>query len=408
MDKIIIEMLPANEGDCFLITLSKANKRILIDGGTADTYRDFLKKRLLQLKANGNSIDLLIVTHIDDDHIGGIIELLKENGLNTDPKIVEIKEIWHNSYRHLQFEKQGELLEVEKKILEHYVISGNSKKQLSEANGSKNISAKQGTTLGALILRGGYNWNGKFDGRAINADDARNIDLGEDCWIKVLTPTKAQLKGLEKKWKKELQSKRINFHFSEEALFDDAYEYFLRYFVGETIGVSEEIAYNGLKQDLDLLAEREGMKDESLTNRSSISILLNYHGRRLLLLGDSVMEEAIAKLDGIKEVEVVKVAHHGSLRNSSKKSIEEIVAKKYLISTNSAKYNHPDLETIAKIICKQVEYEKTIFFNYNIAKIDMLLSEIKEEHNTKVICLENDQSIEILCEAGKGDETIDE
>lgn len=65
-----------------------------------------MKNRLIQLKNEGGAIDLLIVTHIDNDHIGGVIELLKENGSNKDSKIIEIKNIWHNSYRHLQFEKK--------------------------------------------------------------------------------------------------------------------------------------------------------------------------------------------------------------------------------------------------------------------------------------------------------------
>lgn len=99
--EIEIEVLPANEGDCILITIEKEDIHILIDGGTAETYRNYLKTRLIQLKNEGKVIDLLIVTHIDNDHIGGIIELFKENGSDMDSKIIRIRNIWHNSYRHL-------------------------------------------------------------------------------------------------------------------------------------------------------------------------------------------------------------------------------------------------------------------------------------------------------------------
>lgn len=119
-----IEALPANEGDCILVTIEQESLHILIDGGTAETYRNYLKNRLIQLKNEGGAIDLLIVTHIDNDHIGGVIELLKENGSNKDSKIIEIKNIWHNSYRHLQFEKKGTLGNSEKKILNTVIAGG--------------------------------------------------------------------------------------------------------------------------------------------------------------------------------------------------------------------------------------------------------------------------------------------
>jgi hypothetical protein len=44
-----VEMFPANEGDCFLVTLIKQDYRILVDGGTSQTYKNFLRSRLLEL-----------------------------------------------------------------------------------------------------------------------------------------------------------------------------------------------------------------------------------------------------------------------------------------------------------------------------------------------------------------------
>lgn len=55
---------------------------------------------------NGEELSLVIVTHVDQDHIEGIIELFNENGTADDPKVIPIKEVWHNSYRHLNFLNQ--------------------------------------------------------------------------------------------------------------------------------------------------------------------------------------------------------------------------------------------------------------------------------------------------------------
>ena len=62
----------------------KENYRILIDGGYAETYRKYLKKCLSELAVQGKKINLLIVTRIESDHIGGIQAFLKDNGLEKN------------------------------------------------------------------------------------------------------------------------------------------------------------------------------------------------------------------------------------------------------------------------------------------------------------------------------------
>ena len=224
--EIEIEVLPANEGDCILITIEKEDIHILIDGGTAETYRNYLKTRLIQLKNEGKVIDLLIVTHIDNDHIGGIIELFKENGSDMDSKIIRIRNIWHNSYRHLQFEKNQKLGRSEKNILNKIIANG---EVYFNYNLGKNnpISAMQGTTLAGLIFEGGYHWNEQFDKQAV-MNNGINYQFGKECFITVLKPNISDLEKLGKKWKRDLKKSKYSFVFSEDKLFDDAFEYYCR------------------------------------------------------------------------------------------------------------------------------------------------------------------------------------
>lgn len=70
--EIEIEVLPANEGDCILITIEKEDIHILIDGGTAETYRNYLKTRLIQLKNEG------IHRIMDKNKASGIDKVTKE------------------------------------------------------------------------------------------------------------------------------------------------------------------------------------------------------------------------------------------------------------------------------------------------------------------------------------------
>ena len=68
-----IEFLKAGTGDCILINHN--SKNILIDGGNESTY---LISKYNEIKSRNEIIDFLIVTHHDDDHIKGILDLFKE------------------------------------------------------------------------------------------------------------------------------------------------------------------------------------------------------------------------------------------------------------------------------------------------------------------------------------------
>lgn len=75
--KINIKIIPALNGDCFLITAGETN--ILIDGGYVNTYSEFLKPLLLEIASKGKNLSLVVVSHIDADHISGILKLIEEN-----------------------------------------------------------------------------------------------------------------------------------------------------------------------------------------------------------------------------------------------------------------------------------------------------------------------------------------
>jgi len=394
--EIWIEMLPANEGDCILVTIPHEDVRILIDGGTSETYTSCLRERLLQIKEEGKGIDLLVVTHIDNDHIGGIIELLKENGSFAESKIIKIQNIWHNSYRHLQFHKGLETGEAEKQILKKIIAQGVSQEMRQFSEGKKEVSALQGTSLAALILQGGYNWNLHFEGKAVKKQQEK-IRLGDTCTIEVLLPGQEELERLAKKWKYELKRSRISFQFSEDKLFDDAYEYYYRFLAQENNGEKKQISAR-IKEcedikEIEELAERQGRTDSSKTNAASISLLLEYRGKRILLLADNMAGKIMenGKVSGI--FDAIKLPHHGSVRNISDEFLTNCVTEKYLISTSSEKYGHPDIETLAKIIVWGAKSPKQIYFNYEIDKVKEFEEKVKGNKQLDIIYLAKGQKI---------------
>lgn len=79
-----IEMLPVEHGDSLLVTYGDpdAPHHVLIDGGPYFVYRDstFLERKTLLHRAQtpaeqGNQLKLVVVIHIDADHIEGIVKL---------------------------------------------------------------------------------------------------------------------------------------------------------------------------------------------------------------------------------------------------------------------------------------------------------------------------------------------
>ena len=90
---MIIRSLPARFGDCLLVTWGSPKRAMLIDAGLGKTYTESLRPALAQCRSLGiRRLELVVVTHIDRDHIGGIeqtLTLQQDHGLH-------VAEVWFN------------------------------------------------------------------------------------------------------------------------------------------------------------------------------------------------------------------------------------------------------------------------------------------------------------------------
>lgn len=343
--KIII--LPALNGDCILVEFQPSHY-ILIDGGYVDTYENYLFPTLKELEAQGGKLDVVVVTHIDGDHISGIIRLLEDMPIG-------IGEIWYNGYRHIQS------VAVTTEDKETFVHRSICKESQSEE--CKPISAKQGCTLSALIARNGIPWNIPWKGNTIMAP--MSFTLG-DAIIHVLSPNNEDIGALESFWKKRLIKDGLLKKAHSEEFWDDAYEFSLS---KDMPGFHLHEKKVSKSYDLLKLCKEAYEPDGSASNGSSISFVLETKGKRLLFLGDSHSETVVVSLRALYGEEkvpyifdAVKLSHHGSYNNNSPELIKLIVSDKWLVSTNGDKYNHPDMPTLAHIITKGKGMK--IYFNY--------------------------------------------
>ena len=168
-----VELIQAGHGDCIWIeygTNIDTLHRILIDGGTASTFKH-LKKRIEQLPPNKRHFDLLVITHIDADHIAGILKLLEDTNLG-----VIFSDIWYNGYQHL-----SEL---------------------------EFLGVRQAELLTDYLEKPGVNWNKAFEGKAVCLDKEKRflpILLPGGMTLTLLSPSIKELINLKPKWKKEAE-----------------------------------------------------------------------------------------------------------------------------------------------------------------------------------------------------------
>ena len=77
---INIKVLKAFNGDCIIVSYGEEEKHnILIDGGQGRVCFQQLRTYVDSVKKTGNKIDSLILTHIDSDHIDGILMIITKN-----------------------------------------------------------------------------------------------------------------------------------------------------------------------------------------------------------------------------------------------------------------------------------------------------------------------------------------
>lgn len=327
------EMLKAFHGDSILIrTFDKNSKEfvILIDGGTAQTFKYTLKNRLKDI----SHIDLLILTHIDSDHIAGLIKLFKSSIIDE----IHIDEIWMNN------------------------------PDLIEVNTSELISIKQGDNLKNLILRK----KPKISLSQISTTNATINKRGINFIF--LSPTPEIITELYKQWKSSrlLKGKKTKSNISSNR--------------------------ENYTQSLKLLSEIPFSPDKNISNdifnASSISFLLKCPDVSFLLLADSrpeIISKSLRELGFSKEkplvVDYVKASHHGSSNNTSQDLLSLIKCNNYLISTNggTANHKHPSRETIARILYNpnRSEEKLTIYFNYNLIDLKNRIGEFINDNDLK-------------------------
>lgn len=374
----LVKMFAASNGDAFLLKDENPDGfAILIDGGFASTFQNEIRSELVTLRQEGRVLDLVIATHIDADHISGLIKFFCDNGPAKAPRIVKVERVWHNSLRSIPAKSSQASREPSED--DHRLIDDICRRGFSLSNDSsrlgEEISARQGSSLASLLLKGGYNWNGS-DGRLAIDTSIGKFTLGPSVCINVLGPKLERLEDLRDRWIAELQRYGLVGNVLEGERFDDAFE-----FLSATDKASMQAALTeiGHSQSSEKSLEEAHHPDESVNNGSSIAVSIETPASNVLFLGDSWaqdIEEAIEERahGGLSLVfDAIKVSHHGSIGNTTCKLLSLVDSPVYLISTNGAKHGHPDLPVLREIVDRPSAFVRHLHFSHSTPESRHLL-----------------------------------
>lgn len=317
-----LDFLGARHGDSIVVRWG-AGRAMLVDGGPDRVYEDTLRPYLLSLPRPPGQpamLDVACVTHVDDDHIQGVLELLQElrrKRRDQLPEPLRIKRLWHNSIDELVDRAEPGL-----------VASAQSLIEQARADAVVGASYNQGRTVrdDAVVL--GLTGNAPFNAAVTTGANAEIDGLA----VTIVAPGQNALDELATRWR-------------------------------------------AAKQQNDPSVIAQAFIDRSVPNLSSIAMHLRHGSHTALLLGDARGDRVLTGLEqtrltragGVVHVDVLHIPHHGSENNVDHEFFERIRADHYAISADGIKHHHPSENTLRWLVeSRDPADEYTIHFTNEI------------------------------------------
>lgn len=343
-----IEMLPAYLGDSLWIEYGDPDRpgRILIDGGLSGTSEVIERKiRAIAEREGRCHLELLVVTHIDGDHIEGMVKLLGRSDLP-----LEVDDVWFNGRKHMP-DPEGE-------------------------DEEEFLGARQAEFMSVLIDHVGMPWNDWRDGRTIYVPPESRGELPTHTLpggmeLTLVSPRYEELLELSRDWEKELEKAGLDQATEEQLL--------KALLADRKLAPEDEDEFLSAKtMDVNRLLAEKVDGDHSKANGASIAFVAEFEGASCLLTGDGwspVLAAGVERLARHREsskvpVTALKVPHHGSKNNLDDELLERLDTHRFLISTDGSRFRHPDREAIARILAGSwrpdpaADEPVDLYFNY--------------------------------------------
>jgi len=356
-----LEILAANQGDALLLHhgTEAAPRRMLIDGGAGGTWKGALKPVLQGLGAgtplgNALALELVMVSHLDDDHINGILAMLRnEEDLadSQEPRSVKPGGLWVNVFDELAVAAAPAADSAAAASTE---LSAGLSDVADPESAAVVASINQGRQTRDLAHKLKIPLNAPYDEGLVVAEaeaDADHHAFG-DVDLHVVAPSRTRLEDLRKAWNAYLEAKK--------------------------------------KKDEEKAAKTAEYLDESVFNLSSIVALVRQErdgkpDRTILLTGDArgddiltgLGEAGLLKNDAL-HVDVLKVPHHGSARNVEPAFFERLTADNYVFCSDGTDDN-PDSETLAMLKTARSGSAYNLWFSYRLDRLQQFVDDAHDD-----------------------------
>ena len=376
-----LTVFQSGKGDCMMLT-SVDGRRILVDGGMSAEYSKHVAPALGKLRENGESIDVVYLSHIDEDHIAGILKLMDDevawrvhefqlqngNPNHKKPQAQrppEVKAIWHNAFHDLVEDNDGEIEDM--LAASAAVLSGSSHKAVKELVEEQNelvSSIAQAIKLTKRVSAEqlGITLNKPADGKLmlVRSDtSAAPIKVGK-LRLKIIGPFQEDLKKLREEWNAWLDANQSRLLTIQEQAKKDETSFAAREIADIMLPKLEQTKLLMSLLPLDGLATAVKLgnrKEVTTPNLASLMLLVEEQGKTLLLTGDGHHAEVVRGLEHIKKlkenkglhVDVLKVQHHGSEHNIDEAFCRRVTADHYVFCGNGLHQN-PDDDVVRAII----------------------------------------------------------
>lgn len=349
-----LDVRPARKGDCMLLHWGEPSdpRLMLIDGGPANVFTPHLAPRLEEIRnARGLSeddvlpVDVLCVSHIDDDHIHGILDMtgqLLATRASRRQVPIHILGCWHNSFDDLIGNSQKETSASITAQFGTAALNGQPPEHGDIEPDAARIlaSVEQGHRLRSDAEALEIAINPQFENALIVAKQGEEpLTLDGGLTVTVIGPMEAELEALRKKFTEWLREQRRRRRDAEAAL--------------------------------------AAFADKSVPNLSSIVLLVEMNGRKILLTGDARGDKILEGLElaghlpsgGSLHVNVLKVPHHGSSNNMERIFFERVTADHYVFS-GDGEHGNPERATLEMLFEARGDKPFTLHFTYPVQSID--------------------------------------
>lgn len=350
-----VDLLDAGFGGSYLVRYgdSARPRFVLVDGGNAGTFAKVLAPELDRLRARWSlgqalPLELVVVTHIDDANVRGVLDFFQvlEGSRESGQELpYSVRRLWFNGFD-LPVPPSSQTAAAPSLVP---AVAYNSALHAGGMAAIVSASVRQGYSLLTHAKRLGIPINKPFDRLVMLPDrGAARITLDGGLQITVLGPRRERLEQSFEEWLKHVQ--RSGAGIDPSALDRWKRDLLVERFSAPEI---ERLAPSSWSPP------RLGsgcMLDRSVPNLSSIVLLLEFSGKKLLFTGDARGDDILLGLaqagyisdSGRLRVDLLQVPHQGSDRNVCPEFFQTVTAEVYVLGGDGT-FGNPNSRTLQMI-----------------------------------------------------------